>query len=319
MRLKKFGALLLAGAMMTGTIGVMSPTQAKATETNTYTMTVPADTAIQRAGWNSLGNITITGTVETRKKVTVTASTTNGFALKNGDNSVSYTLKKAENDTNTTTSFEFDAASINAEGRASQTIGVDVADFSGKAAGTYTDTITFTGKMSEVSLMEAMAAFNGGYALVYYESSNSTYKNYAKNGQWTSVIQAGTVTPGYAWYYLKNTAGKIVAYEYKFDFFKTSGKNPQNGHSYVTDDPISYDTDWRITDKTGLVGTNPSSGALYSGPDSSYHYDVLETYSDGTMLISYVYSSGSGALNVNAKTFTRYDVMSYLIPYKLAD
>ena len=30
MRLKKFGALFLAGAMMTGTIGVMSPTQAKA-------------------------------------------------------------------------------------------------------------------------------------------------------------------------------------------------------------------------------------------------------------------------------------------------
>ena len=30
MTLKKFGALLLAGAMMTGTIGVMSPTQAKA-------------------------------------------------------------------------------------------------------------------------------------------------------------------------------------------------------------------------------------------------------------------------------------------------
>lgn len=41
MTLKKFGALLLAGAMMTGTLGVMSPTQAKAaTPANTYTMTV---------------------------------------------------------------------------------------------------------------------------------------------------------------------------------------------------------------------------------------------------------------------------------------
>lgn len=148
MRLKKFGALLLAGAMMTGTIGVMSPTQAKAAETNTYTMTVPADTAIQSAGWKSLGNITITGTVDTGKKVTVTAETRNSFALKSGDNSVSYTIKTASTDEEAKTSFEFDAASIN-EGRASQTIGVDVDDFSGKAAGTYTDTITFTGTMSD--------------------------------------------------------------------------------------------------------------------------------------------------------------------------
>lgn len=148
MRLKKFGALLVAGAMMTGTIGVMSPTQAKATGTNTYTMTVPADTAIQSAGWNSLGNITITGTVETGKKVTVTAETANNFALKSGDNSVSYTIKTASTDEEAKTSFEFDAASIN-EGRASQTIGVDVENFSGKAAGTYMDTITFTGTMSD--------------------------------------------------------------------------------------------------------------------------------------------------------------------------
>ena len=149
MRLKKFGALLLAGAMMTGTIGVMSPTQAKAaTPANTYTMKVPANVDIQNSGWNSLGNIQITGSVDSGKKVTVTAATTNDFALKNGNNSVSYTLKKAENDTNATTSFEFDAASINAEGGASQAIGVDVADFAGMPAGTYTDTITFTGAMS---------------------------------------------------------------------------------------------------------------------------------------------------------------------------
>lgn len=149
MRLKKFGALLVAGAMMTGTIGVMSPTQARAAETNTYIMTVPADTAIQSAGWNSLGNIQVTGTVDTGKKVTVTATTTNNFALKSGDNSVSYTMKTAYEDEAAKTSFEFDAASINAAGGASQAIGIDVTNFSGKPAGTYTDTITFTGKMSD--------------------------------------------------------------------------------------------------------------------------------------------------------------------------
>ena len=142
MGLKKFGALLVAGAMMTGTIGVMSPTQARATETNTYTMTVPADTAIQSAGWNSLGNITITGHVDTGKKVTVTAETTNNFALKSGDNRVSYTMKTASTDEDAKTSFEFDAASINTEGGASQAIGVDVGDLAETPAGIYTDTVT---------------------------------------------------------------------------------------------------------------------------------------------------------------------------------
>lgn len=321
MTLKKFGALLLAGAMMTGTLGVMSPTQAKAdTSANTYTMTVPGDMDIQNSGWNSLGNIEITGSIDEAKTVTVTAATANNFALTSeAGESVSYTLKKAEADTAATTSFEFDAASINAGG-ASQTIGVDVADFSEKAAGTYTDTITFTGTMStgtmsEGSLMEAMAAFNGGYCLVMYSSSNSTYMDYATTGQWTSVIQNGTVKPSHVWYYLKNDEGNIVAYEYPFDTFKQNGKKPNSYGSNVTAAPISYDTEWEITDNTGLKG-NPSSGALYSSTSSNFYYDVLEKYSDGTMLVSYVYTKD---LNVSGKTFTRDRNMYYLIPYKLAN
>ena len=152
MRLKKFGALFLAGAMMTGTIGVMSPTQVKAavTPANTYTMTVPANVNIEKPGWNSLGNIQISGPVGSLKKVTVTATTTNGFELKNpdGKNSVSYTMKTEENGSEQT-SFEFDAASINADGGASKEIGVDVGDLAGTPVGTYTDTIQFTGTMSE--------------------------------------------------------------------------------------------------------------------------------------------------------------------------
>lgn len=144
MTLKKFGALLLAGAMMTGTIGVMSPTQVKAaTPASTYTMTVPANMDIEKSGWNSLSDIQISGSVDSIKKVTVTATTTNGFKLMDAaGNSVSYTMKTKENGSEQK-SFEFDAASIN-EGRASQTIGVYVEDFAGKPAGTYTDTIQFT-------------------------------------------------------------------------------------------------------------------------------------------------------------------------------
>lgn len=151
MTFKKFGALLLAGAMMTGTLGVMSPTQAKAaTSENTYTMKVPANVDIQKSGWNSLGNIQITGPVGSLKKVTVTATTINGFKLMDevGTNSVSYIMKTAENGSEQK-SFEFAAASINEDGGASQAFGVDVDDFAGKPVGTYTDTIRFTGTMSE--------------------------------------------------------------------------------------------------------------------------------------------------------------------------
>lgn len=165
MRLKKFGALLLAGAMITGTIGVMSPTEAKAaTPANTYTMTVPANMEIQNSGWNSLGDIQITGPVDSLKKVTVTASTTNNFNLVDGTNSVSYTMKTAENGSEQK-SFEFAAASINADGGASQAIGVDVADFAGKPAGTYKDTITFTGTMTE-----ALAWSEDDWLYVYMEN-----------------------------------------------------------------------------------------------------------------------------------------------------
>lgn len=153
MRLKKFGALFLAGAMMTGTIGVMSPTQVKAvTPANTYTMSVPANVPITSSGWNSLGNITVSkvsGDIDTGKKVTVKATSgEDGFVLKSEKDSVPYTLKKVvEEGKVEATSFEFDAASINVAGGASQAIGVDVEDFAGKPAGNYTDTITFTGTM----------------------------------------------------------------------------------------------------------------------------------------------------------------------------
>lgn len=150
MTLKKFGALLLAGAMMTGTIGVMSPTQAKAaTPANTYTMTVPANVDSLNSGWNPIGYIQISGPVDSIKKVTVTATTTNGFMLTDGaGHSVSYTMR-TEKYGSEQTSFEFDAASINKEDGAFQAIGVDVDDFAGMPAGTYTDTIQFRGEMSE--------------------------------------------------------------------------------------------------------------------------------------------------------------------------
>ena len=195
MRLKKLGALILSAVMMTGTIGMMSPAQVKAaTPANTYTMTVPADMEIQNSGWNSLGEITVSkvsSPIDTGKKITVTATTANDFALVNGANSVSYTMKTAESDTAAKTAFDFDAAAVNAEGGASQAVGVDVEDFAGKPAGTYEDTITFTGTMSNaggseekgpediLTCDELQIKFSMNGSMVTYESAftrdGSTY------------------------------------------------------------------------------------------------------------------------------------------------
>ena len=263
MRLKKFGALLVAGTMMTGTIGVMSPTRAKATETNTYTMTVPADTAIQSAGWNSLGNITITGTVDTGKKVTVTAETTNNFALKSGDNSVSYTMKTASTDEEAKTSFEFDAASINA-GSASQTIGVDVEDFSGKAAGTYTDTITFTGTMSDAGSTGgttlASDVFNegaqvevrlleGGVAHVcfFLKYENNTYSCYKVTGDGHDATDslAGSCTA--------QRNGQSFEFNHGAALTKLTVDTTNNTYQITTEDRISYSLEGFLINGTDIA------------------------------------------------------------------
>lgn len=267
MRLKKFGALLMAGAMLVGTIGGMSPTQAKAAETNTYTMTVPADTVIESAGWNSLGNIQVTGTVDTGKKVTVTATTTNNFALKSGDNSVSYTMKTAYEDEAAKTSFEFDAASINAAGGASQAIGIDVTNFSGRPAGTYTDTITFTGTMSDTGstggTTQASAVFNEGaqvevrlleeygqHYCFFLKYENNTYSCYKVTSKMTDSLTGEIdVTERWASYCTAEKDGN--SFGFNFAVNKLTVDTTNNTYQ-ITTDGFSYSLEGFLINGTDI-------------------------------------------------------------------
>lgn len=163
MRFKNYCALVLAGAMLAGTVGVMNPVTAMAEETsgatsaNTYTLTVPKNFAISNSRWNDVGAVTVTknGTLDDGKQVTVTATSANGFKLVNADasdstdekNQIGYTMKTAEDGEEATT-FTFNAADINSESGASQDFGVYVDDFGEKAEGNYTDTLNFTAQMS---------------------------------------------------------------------------------------------------------------------------------------------------------------------------
>ena len=129
-----------------------------------YTITIPATFDIKNSGWNEIGDISASGTLKDGKKLVVSAASENGWALKSGENSVGYTMKNAETDTAAADTWEF------TDLPASQKIGVDVDEYRGKPAGSYTDTVTFTASVEDVAPANPYAAANvndvvsfGGY------------------------------------------------------------------------------------------------------------------------------------------------------------
>ena len=128
----------------------LSIAAAAPTYDETYTLTIPATLAVQNSGWNEIGSITVKHetagtTFDPTKQLVITASSTNSFKLKaNGvTDEISYFLATNANDKSGTTTFNFTAAEINAEGGTSKTIGVNVEDYSTKPAGEYEDEITY--------------------------------------------------------------------------------------------------------------------------------------------------------------------------------
>ena len=140
---KRLLSLALSGAMMLGLMPGMTMT-ALADGGTTYTITIPSTLNVTNSGWNATDGISATGTLADGKKLTVTASSANSWALKSGDNSVGYILAAASTDTTATTSWEFDTLSSTAT---TKTMGIIVDDYSSKPAGTYQDTVTFTAKV----------------------------------------------------------------------------------------------------------------------------------------------------------------------------
>ena len=140
MKWKKLASLALAGALTLGLLPALSsPALADVVTTTDYVLTIPSSLTVTKSGWNDAGGISATGTLESGKKLTVTASSANSWALKQQDGSetVSYTMKETS-DGAAKTAWEFTTLP------GSATLGIDVADYSTKPAGTYQDTVTFT-------------------------------------------------------------------------------------------------------------------------------------------------------------------------------
>ena len=152
MKMKKLTTFALATALAIGTFGFSVP--AKATEptpTTDYVLTIPATLTVAQSGWNATDGITAQvksgDTFDSSKKLTVTAKSTNSWALKSGENSIGYNLATATgtySSSATAASWAFSAAELNETSGTNKAMGIIVEDYSSKPAGTYQDTVTFT-------------------------------------------------------------------------------------------------------------------------------------------------------------------------------
>ena len=168
---RKLLSFLLTLAMLVGLMPGMGMTvQAADGDTSTYTLTIPSTLTVSGSGWNATSGISATGTLESGKKLTVTASSANSWALKSGDNSVGYTLTTAE-DGSQTTDWEFTELSDTAT---TKTMGIIVENYDDKPAGTYQDTVTFTAKVENAGIPVSSVTINNAPTEALFVNSTGT-------------------------------------------------------------------------------------------------------------------------------------------------
>lgn len=159
MNKKKLASLALVCVLALGLPPALtSVAGAGGATTTTYTLTIPATLTVTKSGWNATSGITANNTTnnfDPYKKLTVTAASTNSWALVSGSNSIRYNLAKATGDYSSTAepaSWEFTDDELNEASGTNQAMGIIVEDYSAKPAGTYQDTVTFTASV-EVLMM----------------------------------------------------------------------------------------------------------------------------------------------------------------------
>ena len=160
---------LLSLALTLGLLPALS-SPALADGGTSYTLTIPSTLTVSGSGWNATGGISATGTLATGKKLTVTASSANNWALKSGDNSVGYTLTTAEGGSQTT-DWEFTELSDTAT---TKTMGIIVENYDDKPAGTYQDTVTFTAAVENAGIPVESVAINNAPTEALFVNSTGT-------------------------------------------------------------------------------------------------------------------------------------------------
>lgn len=200
---KRIFSLALAGALTMGLLPAFSSPALAAEGDTSYTLTIPSTLTVANSGWNATDGISATGTLASGKKLTVTATSGDEFALVNqSDNmqKVGYTLATAPTDTTAATSWTFDSLSSTA---ATQPMGIIVENYDDKPAGTYTDTVTFTAKVEvaksaaekpDIAQADCTFSPSNGKSTLSNANITTSMEYSADNGTtWTDVTSAGSI------------------------------------------------------------------------------------------------------------------------------
>ena len=203
MKLKKLASLALAGALTLGLLPALSAPALADGDTSTYTLTIPSTLTVSGSGWNATDGISATGTLESGKKLTVTATSANSWALKSGDNSVGYNLATATgtySSSATPASWEFTELTNTATNKP---MGIIVENYDDKPAGTYTDTVTFTAKVEvaksaaetpSIAQVDCTFSPSNGKSTLSNANITTSMEYSADNGTtWTDVTSAGSI------------------------------------------------------------------------------------------------------------------------------
>ncbi|WP_031590159.1 hypothetical protein [Kandleria vitulina] len=189
MKMKKLTTFALAAAFTIGTFGISVPVKAAENSTD-YTITIPATLTVEQKGWNATDGIKAqvkSGDIfDSGKKLTVTAKSTNSWALKSGANTIGYNLATTTgtySSSATPASWEFSATDLNADGGKTNPMGIIVEDYSSKPAGEYKDTVTFTAKVEN-----NLVSFTIKRDVSYSSSGNYTV---APGTTWRQFIESG--------------------------------------------------------------------------------------------------------------------------------
>ena len=181
MKIKRNLSIFLTLVMLLGMIPGMSLTAQAADNSTDYTVTIPATLSVANSGWNDAGGITAAvksgDTFDTGKKLTVTAASSNSWALKSGDNSVGYNLATATGTYSSTAevpSWEFSATELNTSGGTKKAMGIIVEDYSAKPAGTYQDTVTFTASVENAGIPVSSVTINNAPTEALFVNSTGT-------------------------------------------------------------------------------------------------------------------------------------------------
>jgi len=262
MKMKKFTTFALVAALAIGTFGVIS-VPAKAAENSTdYTITIPATLSVANSGWNATGGITAQvksgDTFDTSKKLTVTAESTNSWALKSGENTIGYNLATATgtySSSATPASWEFSADELNAASGTNKAMGIIVDDYSNKPAGSYTDTVTFTAKVEDEAKAETLLTTITG-AGSNTNSATSANVSYSTGGIATLTFSGSVAyqaSPAWGWWGYGWTATVTPADGYtitKCVFYDDANRT-------ATDSEAPFVVETTEEDKTPKVNSNP--------------------------------------------------------------